>query len=97
MQNTRFVRKSAMIMMALFSLLFLTDCTSMITKEQLAKMGELRQREATLSQDIVKSEKELSGIKKELKDRQSEVAKCKEDSDFVKSKLSQWPDVWPKK
>lgn len=97
MKFNRLNKRMAVASLALFSVFFLTNCTSMITKEQLAKMGELRQKEATLTQDIVKSERELSGLKKELKDRQSEVAKCKEESDFVKSKLNDWPNVWPKK
>lgn len=77
------------------SSLFLTDCTSMITEEQLAMLQDLRRQEAQLTENIQTAKSELNKLKSELKSRESELNDCNEKTQFVKDKLSQWPNVWP--
>lgn len=75
--------------------LFLTACPSKITEEQLAQLQELRKAEASLKQQLSEKKSEKAGLERELSSREAELKKCQEDTDFVKRKLSQWPNVWP--
>lgn len=74
---------------------FLTNCTSMITEEQLIQLQDLRKRESQLNQDITGKTAEISKVEKELNARKAELDNCQKDREFVKQKLSQWPNVWP--
>jgi predicted CopG family antitoxin len=73
----------------------LAGCPCKISDEDYQKLQDLRKEERTLSDQISKLNSEKSGLGKELSARKSEVDKCKEDMDFVKKKLSEWPNVWP--
>lgn len=79
----------------LASSLSFTSCTSMITEEQLAQLQELRKQEKSLKQDINSAKSEISKIESEIKSRQPELDDCNTKADFIKSKLGQWPNVWP--
>ena len=81
----------------LFVAFLLTDCTSKITQDQLAKMEDLRRREANLKSNISKVDSEISALRNELKSLQSEVDKCNKDTEFVNGKLRNWPNVWPQR
>jgi len=81
----------------LFLAFLLTDCTSMITQDQLAKMEDLRRREASIKSNISKVDSEISALRNEMKSLQGEVDKCKKDTEFVNGKLSNWPNVWPQR
>lgn len=72
-----------------------TSCNPKITDEQLAMLQELRKKERSLQQQIADTEREISKVKNELSARKAELKDCNEDTEFVKQKLSQWPDVWP--
>lgn len=73
----------------------LTNCTAMITEEQLVQLQDLRKRESQLNQDITGKQAEISKVEKELNSRKAELDNCQKDRDYVKQKLSQWPNVWP--
>lgn len=79
----------------LLSTSLLTDCTSKITEEQLMQLQELRKRESQLNQEISNKQNEISKVEKELNARKTELDNCNKDKEFVKQKLSQWPNVWP--
>jgi septal ring factor EnvC (AmiA/AmiB activator) len=79
----------------LAAVIFFTSCTPQITEEQLAKMKELREKERSLNEMISKRKKEKSKLEAELRARQNELKKCNDDKDFVKQKLSEWPNCWP--
>lgn len=88
---TTFGISSALIV----SSVFLTNCTSKITEQQLAQLQELRREESRLTQEISKKKSEKDGLDREVSARQAEVKKCNDEMDFIKKKLSQWPNVWP--
>jgi uncharacterized protein (DUF3084 family) len=75
--------------------LLVTNCTSMVTEEQLAKLQELRRQERQLNEQINNKSTELNKLEGEINARQKEVDKCDEDLRFVQDKLDQWPNVWP--
>ncbi|MFP4528096.1 MAG: hypothetical protein ACLFQX_06060 [Candidatus Kapaibacterium sp.] len=75
--------------------LMVTNCTSMVTEEQLAKLQDLRRQERQLQDDIGKKSTDLKKLESEISARQKEVNNCDEDLKFVKNKLDQWPNVWP--
>lgn len=75
--------------------LLLTDCTSMITEEQLAELQNLRKRENMLNDEISAARNNLNSLKSELNARMNELNNCNKDKEFVTNKLSQWPNVWP--
>ncbi len=77
------------------STFFFTNCTSMITEEQMAQLEELRRNESSLSDQIKKANNEVSKLKSELGARETELNKCKENREFITNKLSKWPVVWP--
>lgn len=79
----------------LFSSLSFTSCTSKITEEQLAQLAELRKRESQLNQEISAKQSEISKLESEINSRQAVLNDCNKDKDFIKTKLSQWPNVWP--
>lgn len=79
----------------LISFVSLTSCTSMITEEQLAQLQDLRKKERQLNADISAKNSEISKIESELNSRNKELTDCNKDKDFIQSKLSQWPNVWP--
>jgi len=72
----------------------LTDCTAKITDEQLMKLQELRKKESQLNQEISGKQSEISKIERELSSKKAELDNCQKDREFVKKKLSQWPNVW---
>lgn len=78
----------------LLSSLSFTGCNK-VTEEQLAQLQELRKQERSLNQQISDLNAEISKIERELKSRKSELDDCTEKKEFVKQKLSQWPNVWP--
>lgn len=81
---------------ALFaSSLFMTNCTPMVTEEQLLQLQDLRKKEKTLTGDISAKQVEIQKLEKELNARKAEVDNCNKDREFVKQKLAQWPNVWP--
>jgi peptidoglycan hydrolase CwlO-like protein len=75
--------------------LFASSCRPMVTPEQLQELKDLRAKEKSLTEQIQDKKSEVSKIKSEISARQSELKKCNDESDFVKQKLSQWPNVWP--
>ncbi|MFW6232605.1 MAG: hypothetical protein ACOC4D_01050, partial [Bacteroidota bacterium] len=79
----------------LLSSTLLTDCTSMITEEQLAELQDLRRQERSLREEIANVNSNISKIEAELRARKSELDDCNEEKKFVQDKLSQWPNVWP--
>jgi peptidoglycan hydrolase CwlO-like protein len=72
-----------------------TNCTPMVTPEQLAKLQELRKREVVLNEDISKANSNISKIQNELNQRMAEVKKCNDEKDYLNKKLANWPNVWP--
>ncbi len=72
-----------------------TSCTSKITEEQLAQLQELRRKEKSLNAEISTKQSEISKIEAEISARKSELKDCTDKADFVKQKMSQWPNVWP--
>jgi hypothetical protein len=48
-----------------------------------------------LNQEIANTKSEYAKLEKELKARQAELEKCKEDKNFVQGKFQAWPNVWP--
>lgn len=79
----------------ILSSLSFTGCTPKVTDEQLAMLQELRKKESSLQQQIANTESEISKIQNELNARKSELKDCSDQTEFVKQKLNQWPDVWP--
>ncbi len=77
------------------SIFFFTNCTSMITEDQMSQLEELRHQESSLSDQIKKANNEVSKMKSELNARHAELKKCKEDREFITNKLGKWPLVWP--
>jgi peptidoglycan hydrolase CwlO-like protein len=75
--------------------LFATGCTPMMTEEQKLELDRLQKMERSLNADIKSKKSELSKLQQEVKARQAELKKCQEDTEFVKSKLSSWPNSWP--
>ena len=95
MLSNKVVRTTAAAIIFAGCSLFLTDCTSMITEEQLATLQTLRRQEAELTESIQTAKADLNKLKSELKSRESELNDCNDKTQFVKDKLSQWPNVWP--
>jgi chromosome segregation ATPase len=79
----------------LAAVIFFTSCTPKVTEEQLAQLKELREKERSLTELISKRKQEKSKLEAELRARQNELKKCNDDKDFVKQKLSEWPNCWP--
>jgi peptidoglycan hydrolase CwlO-like protein len=79
----------------LFSSMSFTGCTPKITEEQLARLQELRKQEKQINADIVAKQGEISKIEGEINSRMQVLNNCNKDKDFIKQKLSQWPNVWP--
>ncbi len=79
----------------IFSAASFTSCTPKVTDEQLAQLDELRRKERSLNQEIANTKSEYAKLERELKARQAELEKCKEDKAFVQGKLQAWPNVWP--
>lgn len=77
------------------STFFFTNCSSMITEEQMVQIEELRRNESSLNDQIKKGSKEVSKLKSELGARETELKKCKGDREFITNELNKWPDVWP--
>jgi peptidoglycan hydrolase CwlO-like protein len=90
------VKKVCIGSVALGISLSLAGCPSMITEEQLAQLQELRKKERSLNQEIADAQSEISKIEAEVNARQRELDDCNDRLEFVKDKLSKWPDVWPK-
>ncbi len=70
-------------------------CTSKISEEQLAQIQDLKRKEAMLKDEIQKKKIDITQLRSEIHKRQSTVDDCQKRLEFVKSKLAQWPNVWP--
>ncbi len=75
--------------------LLLNSCRPMITPEQLQELKDLRAKEKSLTEQINSKKGDINKIKSEISSREAEFKDCSEKSDFVKQKLSMWPNVWP--
>lgn len=96
MMNLKSISKAVVVSSLIFgSSLFLTDCTSKITQEQLQELQELKRRESGINDKIADINAELSKLRAELKSINGDLNKCNEDKEFVEDKLKNWPDVWP--
>ncbi len=83
------------ISVSLILILALPNCTCKISEEDYNKLQDLRREERQLAADISKKREDKNAIERELKARQTEADKCKEEQDFIQKKLTQWPNVWP--
>lgn len=79
----------------LASSLSFTGCTTMITEQQMNRIQDLRKKEKQINAEISAKESEIPKIESEINARQSVLADCNKDKDFIMQKLSQWPNVWP--
>ena len=95
MKIQRLISGIALPSLIIGAVLFASSCRSMVTPEQLQELKDLRAKEKSLTEQIQTKKSEVKKIKSEINARQTELKKCNEDSDFVKQKLSQWPNVWP--
>jgi|SRR6056300_1361678 predicted nuclease with TOPRIM domain len=95
MLSKKVLRATSAAIIFAASSLFLTDCTSMISEEQLAMLQDLRRQEAQLTEEIQTAKADLNKLKSELKSREVELNDCNDKTQFVKDKLSKWPNVWP--
>jgi septal ring factor EnvC (AmiA/AmiB activator) len=94
--NLKSISKGLIVSSLIFgSTLFLTDCTSKITQEQLQELQELKRRESSLNDKIAEINAELAKLREQLKSIKNDLNKCNEDKAFVEEKLKNWPDVWP--
>ena len=75
--------------------IIVSSCRPMVTQEQLKELKELRQQERSLTEQINTQKAENKKIKNEIDARKGELKKCNDNSEFVKQKLSQWPNSWP--
>ncbi len=80
---------------ALIAGFVITSCTPKVTEEQLAQLAELRKKERTLTEEISNKRTEMQKVENELKARNAELNDCSKEKEFIKSKLAQWPNVWP--
>jgi peptidoglycan hydrolase CwlO-like protein len=95
MKIQRLISGIALPTLVIGAVLFASSCRPMVTPEQLQDLKDLRAKEKSLTEQIQDKKNEVKKIKSEISARQTELKKCNEDSDFVKQKLSQWPNVWP--
>jgi len=72
-----------------------SSCRPMVTPQQLEELKELRAKEKSLTEQIQTQKDDISKIKTEIGSRESELKECTDKADFVKQKLSQWPNSWP--
>lgn len=77
--------------------LFLGGCSNKITEEQLAQLKELRKQDKSLTEMLNKKKDEKKKLQNEINARTTELNDCAKKRDYIKSKLSQWPNVWPDK
>ncbi len=73
----------------------LFNCSNKITEEQLQQLDELRKQEKSLRAEISSVQDEKSSLQREIDARKKELEKCQKDTEIVKQRLSEWPDVWP--
>ncbi len=80
---------------SLVLVLSLPNCTCKISEQDYNKLQDLRREERQISADISKKREDKNAIERELKAKQTEADKCKEEREFIEKKLTQWPNVWP--
>lgn len=95
MRKSRFFSVMGISTIIIISALFLGSCSNKITEEQLKQVKELRVEERSLMDNIQKKKDEKARLEAELNARKSELKKCQEEVDYLKKRLSTWPDIWP--
>jgi septal ring factor EnvC (AmiA/AmiB activator) len=88
-------RSGVLLVGAVLASLTLSSCTKKATEEQLDQIHSLRREIASLENSIKQNDGEKARLSGELSSVQQQLAKCSDDLNFVKSKLANWPDVWP--
>ncbi len=73
----------------------LSSCSNKITEEQLAQLQELRRQERSLQDGISNKQTELNKIRQEINMRKADLTNCQNELNTIKTRLSQWPDIWP--
>jgi septal ring factor EnvC (AmiA/AmiB activator) len=76
-------------------MMFVSSCSNKLTEEQLKQLTDLRKLDKNLQESVQKKQSEKNSIQTELSKRKSELSDCTKQSDFIKAKLQQWPNVWP--
>jgi len=95
MNLKRFISRYAIPILIVGIVVLLSSCRPMITPEQLQELKDLRAKEKSLTEQINAKKGDISKIKSEISSRETELKDCNEKSDFIKQKLSMWPNVWP--
>ena len=66
-----------------------------ITDDQMTQLQERKREIASLENNIKDNDAEKARLNSELQDELAQAQKCNDDINFVKDKLSRWPDCWP--
>ncbi|MCK5741352.1 MAG: hypothetical protein KAH48_03975 [Chlorobi bacterium] len=89
------VSKIGLTTLAVAATISMNSCTPMITEEQQMKINELKTQERQLTEGLSSKKREISKLNSEVSARNAELKKCKDDTEFVQSKLASWPNSWP--
>ncbi|MFH1050051.1 MAG: hypothetical protein V1779_03860 [bacterium] len=95
MKFRKLISNSALPVIAVCTMIIASSCRPMVTPQQLEELKDLRAKEKSLTEQIQTQKDDIGKIKTEIGSRESELKDCTDKSDFVKQKLSQWPNVWP--
>jgi peptidoglycan hydrolase CwlO-like protein len=87
--------KVGMLLILPIGLMTLSSCSNKITEEQLAQLQELRRQERSLQDGISNKQTELNKIRQEINMRKADMTNCQNELNTIKTRLSQWPDIWP--
>ncbi|MCE5305124.1 MAG: hypothetical protein ABFD61_04805 [Chloroherpetonaceae bacterium] len=87
--------KVGMLLILPIGLMTLSSCSNKITEEQLAQLQELRRQERSLQDGISNKQTELNKIRQEINMRKADLTNCQNELNTIKTRLSQWPDIWP--
>ncbi|HAW08797.1 MAG TPA: hypothetical protein DCW42_06480 [Bacteroidetes bacterium] len=87
--------KVGILLILPIGLMTLSSCSNKITEEQLAQLQELRRQERSLQDGISNKQTELNKIRQEINMRKADLTNCQNELNTIKTRLSQWPDIWP--
>lgn len=95
MKSRRLVTTLVLVLSILGSSFIFTNCTPMVTEEQLARLDGLRRDMRRKEDSISLMKKENGDLQSEINALQKKVDNCNDIRNFIQNKMQQWPNVWP--
>lgn len=73
----------------------LSSCSNQATEEQMKTLRDLDRQRDGLQSELERAQSSLRDAKGKLATHDRDLKDCNDDTQFARTKLTMWPNVWP--